>query len=86
MDRPSNPAALAYICGNMRIWIPLSGRCGKSDHGFHDPLGRAYDRWGSNDANLQGVFDVAGLEIPDGEATSSYELTVEQVDQLTPEK
>ena len=58
------------------------GNSGNPITGFTDPSGQPYDRWGSDDPALQGSFDLAGLEIPNGDTFALYELTLEQVDSL----
>ncbi len=58
------------------------GNIGNPITGFTDVAGQSYDRWGSDDPALQGFFDLAGLEIPNGDPSASYELTLERVDPL----
>jgi len=58
------------------------GNIGNSITGFTDPSGQNFDRWGSDDPALQGFFDLAGLEIPNGDLPASYQLTFERVDPL----
>ena len=58
------------------------GNAGNPVTGFADPAGNPYNQWGSDDSMLQGFFDLAGLEFPDGSLNTSYELTIERVDPL----
>src|SRR5262249_21209066 len=58
------------------------GNAGNSVSGFVDGLGRPYDRFGSDDLSLEGYFDLTGLEIPNGAASATYQITVEPVDPL----
>ena len=50
--------------------------------GYYDVLGRRLDSTGSNDDALEGYFDLAGLEIPNGYTSVTYELMVEPVNPL----
>jgi hypothetical protein len=45
-------------------------------------MGLNFDRFGSDDQTLEGFFDVAGLQIPNGAISAQYQLTVESVDPL----
>jgi hypothetical protein len=61
------------------------GNNGNPITGFTDASGQPLDRWGSDDPALQGFFDLAGLEIPNGDLAASYQLTLERVDPLLSE-
>ncbi|HEY7617390.1 MAG TPA: Ig-like domain-containing protein, partial [Terriglobales bacterium] len=50
--------------------------------GLIDSSGQSFDRLGSNDPDLEGYFDLGGLEIPDGADAATYQITVEPVDPL----
>lgn len=54
------------------------GNAGNGITGFMDPLGDPFDEWGSSDANVEGFFDLAGLQPPSSGA--QYQLTVEAID------
>ena len=58
------------------------GNIGNPVTGWTDASGQNFDRWGSDDPSVQGFFDLAGLEIPNGDLTASYQLTFERVDPL----
>jgi len=58
------------------------GNAGNIINGYTDINGLRYDQFGSDDAALEGFFDLAGLEIPDGSKIASYQLSVEPVDPL----
>jgi len=45
-----------------------------------DSHGRRYDYFGSGDPALEGAYDLAGLEIPDGSDHAQFQLTVEALD------
>ena len=48
--------------------------------GFRDNSGERYDRFGSNDPALEGYFDLAGLEFPQGDTSAQYQISVETLD------
>ena len=56
------------------------GNAGNSATGFTDTAGQRFDRFGSDDPSLEGFFDLAGLQIPDGATSAQYQLTVEALD------
>lgn len=56
------------------------GNAGNAATGFYDSTGQAWDRFGSDDSAVQGLFDLAGLEIPNGANSAQYQLSVEALD------
>ena len=56
------------------------GNLGNPASGFTDSAGQRFDRFGSDDSTIEGLFDVAGLEIPNGASSAQYQLTVEPID------
>jgi hypothetical protein len=58
------------------------GNAGNPVTGVTDPTGNAYDANGSDDPAVEGFFDLAGLEFPDGRSTALYQLAVEAIDPL----
>ena len=80
-----NPATLQpsreYVASAVSGFL-YRGNAGNPITGWTDPSGQNYDRWGSDDPTVQGFFDLAGLEIPNGDLTASYQLTFERVDPL----
>ncbi len=59
-----------------------AGNSGNTVTGFVDSNGVPFVRWGSNDANLQGAFDLSGIPLPTGVTTANYQLTFESIDPL----
>jgi len=57
------------------------GNAGNIINGYLDAHGLRYDRFGSDDPTLEGFFDLAGLEIPGGNNSAQYQLSVEAVDE-----
>lgn len=72
--QPSGAYAAASISGFL-----FAGNVGNPVTGFVDAAGNRYDRFGSNDPSLEGFFDLAGLEIPQGDS-ALFQLSVEAVD------
>jgi len=74
---PSRTYAAASVSGFL-----FRGYAGNPVNGPNDGTGQPFDRFGSDDAAVEGAFDVAGLEIPDSSGSARYELTVEAIDPL----
>jgi hypothetical protein len=58
------------------------GNVGNPITGVTDLAGNAYDANGSDDSAVEGFFDLAGLEFPDGRSTALYQLAIEAIDPL----
>ncbi|HEX3352378.1 MAG TPA: IPT/TIG domain-containing protein [Terriglobales bacterium] len=76
-SQPSRTYAAASVSGFL-----FRGNAGNPATGFNDSTGQAWDRFGSDDPDLQGFFDLAGLEIPNGANSAQYQLSVEPLDPL----
>jgi hypothetical protein len=74
---PSRQYAASSVSGFLFV-----GNAGNMVTGFNDSSGLPFNRWGSNDTTLEGFFDLAGLQIPNGNTTAQYQLTVEAIDPL----
>ena len=74
---PSRSYAAASLSGFL-----FCGNAGNTVTGFDDSLERPFNRYGSNDAALEGFFDLGGLQIPNGGTSGRYQLTIEAVDPL----
>jgi IPT/TIG domain len=72
---PSGAYAAAAVSGFL-----FAGDVGTTVTGFNDSTGLPFNRYGSNEPTLEGFFDLAGLQIPNGGSTAQYQLTVEAVD------
>lgn len=76
-SQPSGAYASACVSGFL-----FAGNVGTTATGFNDATGLPFNRYGSNDTTLEGFFDLAGLQIPNGGSSAQYQLTVEAVDPL----
>jgi hypothetical protein len=74
-NQPSGAYAAASVSGFL-----FAGNVGTTVTGFNDSTGQPFNRYGSNDPTLEGFFDLAGLQIPNGGSSAQYQLTVEAVD------
>jgi hypothetical protein len=74
---PSRQYAAASVSGFLFV-----GNAGNMVTGFNDSSGLPLNRYGSNDTSLEGFFDLAGLQIPNGGTSAQYQLTVEAIDPL----
>ena len=76
-QQPSGTAVASSVSGFL-----FCGNAGNVVTGYTDSTGLNFDRFGSADQMLEGFFDLAGLQIPNGASTAQYQLTVEAVDPL----
>ncbi len=60
----------------------FSGNHGNPVTGWNDANGYPLANWGSNDAMLQGAFDLSGIPLPPGASTASYQVTFEPINSL----
>ncbi len=72
---PSGAYAAASVSGFL-----FAGNVGTTVTGFNDSTGQPFNRYGSNEPTLEGFFDLAGLQIPNGGNSAQYQLTVEALD------
>jgi hypothetical protein len=71
-NQPSGAYAAASVSGFL-----FAGNVGTTVTGFNDGTGQPFNRYGSNQTTLEGFFDLAGLQIPNGGNSAQYQLTVE---------
>ena len=71
---PSRRYAAAAVSGFL-----FTGNQGNPITGFDDARGDAFSEWGSDNETLEGFFDLAGLQPPNG-SSAQYQLTVEPID------
>jgi hypothetical protein len=71
---PSRQYAASSVSGFL-----FTGNAGNPITGFNDALGDPFSEWGSGSTTLEGFFDLAGLELPNG-GSGQYQLTVEPLD------
>lgn len=80
LDASGNPLdqyAVTAVSG-----VRFNGNHGNPISGYEDSNGIRLDRWGSNDATLQGSFDLSGIPLPPGVASASYLLTFEAINPM----
>jgi hypothetical protein len=75
--QPSRSVAASAVSGFL-----FRGNWGNAITGFTDGSGERWDRFGSEDSEQQGYYELSGLEIPAGSSSATYEL---QVEALRPE-
>lgn len=71
---PSRRYAAAAVSGFL-----FTGNAGNPITGFNDALGHPLAEWGSSSQTLEGFFDLAGLQLPNG-GSAQYQLSVEGLD------
>lgn len=80
IDPTTNQPSRRYATSSVSGFL-FTGNAGNSVTGFTDPLGNPLSNFGASDPSLEGFFDLAGLEIPNGASTAQYQLSVEGLDQ-----
>jgi hypothetical protein len=76
IDPKTNQPSRAYAAESVSGFL-FAGNVGTTVTGFNDSTGQPFNRYGSNDSMLEGFFDLAGLQIPNGGNSAQYQLTVE---------
>lgn len=73
---PSGQYAASSVSGFL-----FAGNAGNIVTGFNDSSGLPFNSYGSSDTTVEGFFDLAGLQIPNG-SNAQFQLTVEAIDPL----
>jgi hypothetical protein len=71
---PSGQYAASAVSGFL-----FTGNAGNPVTGFNDALGDPLAEWGSSSSTVEGFFDLAGLQPPNG-SSAQYQLSVEALD------
>jgi len=77
LDSSGNPLyqyTVSFVSGSY-----FNGNHGTPVLGFNDANGNQLTMWGSNDATLQGFFDLRYMPLPPGVTSASYAVTFEAV-------
>ncbi len=80
LDASGNPLyqyTVSFVSGAY-----FSGNHGNPVTGFNDASGNPLAMWGSNDAAMQGYFDLSGIPLPPGVNTANYQVTFEAINPL----
>jgi hypothetical protein len=80
LDANGNPLyqyTVSYVSGAY-----FNGNHGNPITGFKDANGNALSMWGSNDAALQGYFELSDMPLPPGMTTANYQVTFEAINPL----
>jgi hypothetical protein len=78
IDPSTNQASRRYAASSVSGFL-FTGNQGNAITGTDDVLGDPLAAWGSQDETLEGFFDLAGLQVPNG-GSARYELSVEILD------
>jgi hypothetical protein len=81
IDPATGTASRSYAASSVSGFL-FRGNAGSTVTGFNDSTGQPLDRFGSDDPAVEGSFDFAGLEIPNGVGSAQYQLSVEALDPL----
>jgi hypothetical protein len=74
---PSGAYAATSVSGFL-----FTGNGGNTISGFNDGTGQPFTKFGATDPAVEGFFDLAGLQIPNGAQSAQYQLSVEAIDPL----
>lgn len=80
LDSQGNPLdqyAVSIVSGSY-----FNGNHGNPVTGWTDLNGNLLTIWGSNDASMQGFFDLSGIPLPPGAATANFQISFEPIDPL----
>ena len=80
IDPSTGQASRQYAAASVSGFL-FCGNAGTTVTGFNDPTALPFNRYGSNDTTVEGFFDLAGLQLPNG-SSGQYQLTVEAIDLL----
>lgn len=72
---PSRTAVVTSVSGFL-----FRGNAGNPVSGYGGS--QRFDRFGASDAALEGFFDLAGLELPAGQTSASFQLSLEAINPL----
>ena len=77
LDASGNPLyqyTVTFVSGGY-----FNGNHGNPVTGFTDSNGNLLTMWGSNDAAMQGYFDLSGMPLPPGATTANYQVAFEAI-------
>ncbi len=80
LDANGNPLyeyTASFVSGAL-----FTGNHGNPVLGFDDSNGNPLSMWGSNNAAMQGYFDLSGIPLPPGVTTATYQVTFEAINPL----
>jgi hypothetical protein len=80
LDASGNPLyqyTVSFVSGGY-----FGGQHGNPITGFADSSGNLFTRWGSDNADLQGYFDLSGMPLPPGATKANYQVTFEAINSL----
>ena len=80
LDASGNPLyeyTVSFVSGSY-----FNGNHGSPVTGWKDANGNPLTMWGSNDASMQGYFDLSDMPLPPGATTANYQITFEAVNPL----
>jgi len=76
-DTPDTSMVAGCVSG-----YSFQGNAGNLVTGYTDASGNSLLRFGSNNPALEGVFNLAGLELPAGSTVADYQITFEAINPL----
>jgi hypothetical protein len=80
LDASGNPLyryTVSFVSGAY-----FNGDHGNPISGYKDSSGNLLTKWGSDEAAMQGYFDLSGIPLPPGMTAANYQITFETIDSL----
>jgi hypothetical protein len=80
LDASGNPLyqyTVSFVSGSY-----FNGNHGNPIAGWDDANGNPLTMWGSNEASMQGYFDLSDMPLPPGASTANYQVTFEPMNSL----
>jgi len=81
IDPTSGRISTQYSASSVSGFL-FSANAGNPVTGFTNALGDPWNVHGSSDLSLEGLYDLSGLEIPQGYNSATYQISVEPVNAL----
>jgi hypothetical protein len=80
LDASGNPHVPVH--GELCLRLLFQRQPRQPVNGWKDANGNPLTMWGSNDASMQGYFDLSDMPLPPGATSANYEVTFEAVNPL----
>src|SRR5712692_8746112 len=69
IDPSTGQPSRQYVAASVSGFL-FAGNVGNPATGFNDSTGQPFNRFGSDDPTVEGSFDLAGLQIPNGASSA----------------
>src|SRR5437899_6178080 len=77
IDPNTGQPSARYVATSVSGFL-FRGNAGNRVSGFG--INQRFDAFGSSNRSVEGFYDLAGLELPNGQSTATYQITLEAID------